>query len=354
MKKGFILIILTACGGCKKDGQASNLPVQPPAEKKWVVITVAGDGTAALANGPAAAARFHFPEDVVVTPGGSLYVTDVVNTLVRKIAAGQVSSFAGNGPGIVNGNGAAAKFNSPYSITADAAGNLYISDENDPRIRKITPSADVTTYAGSATEGFADGDADTSKFYPGNSIVADPQGNVYVADARNNRIRKISVSGKVSTIAGSGTGGFKEGDAASAQFGSPGAIALDKNGNLYIADRRNHRIREITTGGDVFTTAGSGTKGDKDGTASEAQFSDDMHDLVVDAEGNIYLEDENRLRKITPQGIVSTIAGSTAGFADGDGLFAKFSYLAGMSIDTQGNLYVADLNNNRIRKISFQ
>ncbi|MDP4263321.1 MAG: NHL repeat-containing protein [Bacteroidota bacterium] len=342
MKKYFmplVVLLLTAGTSCKKDNQGYQSPAQPPAEKKWVVTTIAGDGTPSFTNGPALSATFHFPEDVAVAADGTIYVTDVVNRVIRKIKAGQVSTFAGGGFDIINGNGTSASFKNPYSVTIDANGNLYTSDENDPRIRKISSGADVTTYAGLATEGYADGDADTARFFSGNSIVADAQGNVYLSDAS---IRKISVSGQVTTIAGT------------TQFGSPGGIAIDKNGNLYVVDRGNYRIRKITPEGDVSTVAGNGTPGDKDGNADEAQFSIDTHDIVVDDQGNLYLADNNRIRKITPQGIVSTIAGSTAGFADGIGAQAKFNFPNGLGIDAQGNIYVADLNNHRIRKISFE
>jgi sugar lactone lactonase YvrE len=170
----------------------------------------------------------------------------------------------------------------------------------------------------------------------------------------NNRIRKISLTGQISTIAGSNIAGFRNGNSAGAQFSFPGGIAIDGQGNLYIADRGNFRIRKITPAGDVSTFAGSGTAGSADGNADAAEFSHDMHDIVIDGQGNLYIADGDRIRRVTPQGVVSTIAGSTFGFKDGDGSSAKFNLPNGMTIDAQGNIYVADLNNNRIRKISFE
>lgn len=338
-----IIVIIIADVGCKKKPPENNPPIQPPTEKKWVVTTVAGEGSPSLVNGPVMSATFHFPEDVAVTADGTIYVTDVLNFCIRKITSGQVSTFAGSsGFDIINGNGILAQFKNPYSVTVDANKNLYTTDENDPRIRKITPGADVSTHAGIATPGFADGNADIAQFRPGNSIVADVEGNVFVADATNNRIRKVSIMGQVTTIAGT------------EQFASPGGIAIDKQGNLFVTDRGSYRIRKITPVGNVSTIAGSGTLGDKDGNAGEAQFSQDMRDIVIDEQGNLYLSDGERIRKITTQGVVSTIAGSTAGFKDGEGNQAKFNYPNGLGIDAQGKIYVADLNNNRIRKISFE
>jgi sugar lactone lactonase YvrE len=356
--KNFVYVvasILLALSSCKKDNKEEGEPNEYPATpKKWVVTTVAGEGSASFVNGPALSATFHFPEDVAVTPDGTLYVTDVLNFCIRKIAGGQVSTFAGSGFGIKDGQATVAQFKNPFSATLDSKGNLYTTDENDPRIRKITAAGIVSTYAGLEKEGFADGDADTARFFPGNSIIADPQGNIYVSDARNHRIRKINPARKISTIAGSGAAGFSDGDGSRAQFALPGGIAIDKQANLYVVDRANLRIRKITPSGEVSTLAGNGVAGARDGRGAEAEFSLDMHDIVVDSEGNLYLEDENRIRKITSQGMVSTIAGSTAGFQDGDGTVAKFNFLSGMGIDATGNIYVTDLINNRVRKISLQ
>jgi sugar lactone lactonase YvrE len=184
-------------------------------------------------------------------------------------------------------------------------------------------------------------------------IVADPEGNIYVSDYNNQRIRKIRVPGQVTTVAGNGTIGFKNGIRETAQFNFPGGIAIDKQGNLYVADGLNSRIRKITPGGQVSTFAGSGISGQADGDAAVAQFIY-INDIVIDNKGNLYVTDDNRIRKISPQGVVSTIAGSIAGYADGDGLSAQFNEPTGLGIDAQGNIYVADTSNNRIRKISFK
>lgn len=354
----FLLFTFIVIISCRK-GNIENRPVNPPPpapiEKKWLVTTVAGDGTASLVNGPSLSATFHFPEDIVVAANGNVYVNDVFNHVIRKIAAGQVSTLAGGiGSDIINGNGASAGFKSPYSVTIDANGNLYTTDDADPRVRKISPAGEVSTYAGIETPGYVDGSKDVAQFKSGNYIIADALGNLYVSDAGNNRIRKISVEGQVTTIAGTGMPGYNDGRGATAQFNFPGGITIDKQGNLYIVDRGNFRIRKITPAGEVSTFAGSGMQGDKDGSAGEAQFNLDTRDIVVDEAGSLYLSDRDRIRKINAEGIVSSIAGSTSGFRDGDGTSAKFNFPNGLGIDTQGKIYVADLNNNRIRKLSFE
>ena len=350
MKRYFIplaAVILSAGIACKK--------VIPPKEKKWVVSTIAGDGTKGFADGPVSFSKFQVPLDVAVAVDGTIYVADALNRRIRKINAGQVSTFAGNGTnGIVNANGNLAQFKNPYLMALDGNGNLYTLDVSDPRIRKISPAADVSTYAGTATPGFADGAVATAQFEEGEGgIVADAQGNVYVADYNNQRIRKISMTGQVTTIAGTGNSGFKDGNAGTAQFNYPGGIVIDKQDNLYVADGLNFRIRKITPDGQVSTFAGSGVSGDVDGDAGVAKFNY-INDMVIDAQGNLYVTDDNRVRKISTQGVVSTIAGSIAGYADGAGALAKFNDPSGLGIDAQGNIYVADAVNNRIRKISFE
>jgi sugar lactone lactonase YvrE len=351
----FVLVIIAAGISCKKDKQEDKPPIKPSPDKKWVVTTLAGEGTKDFLDGPALSAKFKVPFDVAVAADGTIYVADAGNHRIRKIQAGQVSTFAGNGTnGIVNGNGSLAQFKYPYHIALDANGNIYTLDVSDWRIRKISPAANVSTYAGTATAGFADGPVGTAQFRASEgAIVAEEHGNIYVADFSNQRIRKISISGQVTTIAGTGVSGFNDGNGETAQFNYPSGIAIDKQGNLYVGDGLNLRIRKITPNGQVSTFAGSGISGDVDGDAGVAQFTY-INDMVIDGQGNLYAADNNRIRKISPQGVVSTIAGSIAGYADGDGASAKFNDPAGLGIDAQGNIYVADVANSRIRKISFE
>lgn len=315
----------------------------PPMNKKWVVSTVAGTGEGSFVNGPALSSTFHLPSDVAITSDGSIYVTDIVNFRVRKIANGQVSSIAGgSGFAIVDGPGTTAQFNFPFSITLDGNGNAYTTDDGDPRIRKINVANEVFTYAGTGVAGYKDGRKDTAQFRPGGYIASDALGNLYLSDGVNNSIRKIATSGQVTTIA------------PTYHFSLPGGIVVDKSNNVFAVNRGTFVILKITPSGSVSIFAGNGTAGYKDGTASESQFSGDMRDLAIDSQGNLYLSDDNRIRKISPQGFVSTIAGSDAGFSDGDSSSARFNYPSGLAVDINDNIYLADLNNNRIRKISFQ
>jgi len=352
----FILVILgliAAPGiGCRKHKDGGS----PTAEKKAVVTTIAGDGTDAFADGPALSAKFHSPADVAVAADGTLYVADYNGHRIRKIAGGQVSTLAGNGTfGIVNGDGGSAQFKNPYRVAIDPGGNVYMIDMVDPRVRKITPGGYVTTYAGLEQAGFFDGGALAAQFQVNaEGLATDAQGNVYLGDSFNNRIRKITTAGQVNTLAGNGTEGSNDGDGATAQFRIPNGIASDAQGNIYVADGSNFCIRKITSAGIVSRLAGSGTRGTVDGNATTAQFNL-LDDIVADSQGNVYVTDDNCIRKITPQGVVSTIAGGTTqGYVDGDGLTARFRAIGGMGIDAQGNIYVADVNNNRIRKITFQ
>ena len=340
----------TAIGGCKKNG-VQNIP---PKEKKWIVTTVAGKGSAGFSDGLLLSAEFNSPTDIAVAADGTLYVTDAENNRIRKIKLGQVSTFAGNGHNsFANGNGMSAQFTFPFSVTLDKMGNLFVSD-NDPRMRKISPAADVSTLAGTSTQGFADGNADTALFYPGNTMIADSQGNIYLSDDYNCRIRKINANGQVTTVAGDGEVGFKEGNGNEAEFHFPGGIVIDHQGNLFVADRGNDRIRKITADGQVSTFAGNGIQGEVNGVGVAAQFIR-LSDLVIDSNDNLFATDGHSIRKITPEGIVTTIAGvTTPGYKDGDGVSAAFNFPSGLGIDDQGNIYVADTYNNLIRKISFE
>jgi len=351
-----VAVMLTTVISCKKnnheDRSPTQLPPVPATEKKWIVTTVAGNGAPFFADGPVLMARFRAPQDVAVTADG-IYVADGLNHRIRKIAGGEVTTFAGFGrQDTTSGIGTAAGFACPLQIVSDMTGNLYTLDVNDFRVRKITPAALVTVVAGNGVRGFADGRADTAKFGESVGIVADEQENIYVSDWENRRIRKISITGKVTTIAGNGRSGFVNGNGDTAQFFALGGIAIDKLGNLFVADF--NRVRKITPAGVVSTFAGSDAIGYRDGQLDVALFRF-IDDIVIDEQGNIYVSDDNRLRKISTQGEVSTIAGNTpGGYLDGDAASAKFNGLSGLGIDKQGNIYVADINNNRIRKISFE
>jgi len=329
----------------------NNLRVEPGMPQKIIVSTVAGDGTAGFLDGSALTAKFKSPLDVAVLHDGTIYVADAFNSRIRKIQNDIVTTFAGNGnANITNGNGSNARFKIPSRLTLDFAGNLYTLDAADPRIRKITPSADVSVYAGSSKFGFKDGEIFVAQFGQSFGIASDIHGNIYIADSQNDSIRKISFMGRVTTIAPGSTPQILDSRGHITQFQCIAGTAIGKHGDLFVSDV--NRVKKITQAGVVSIFAGGYQKGYVDGKGVAAKFSQ-IEDLVIDQQDNIYVTDENRVRKITSQGTVTTIAGSIAGYKDGDGDVAMFDGPHGLAIDFNGDIYVADFNNNRIRKISF-
>ncbi len=319
------------------------------------VSTLAGSGVAGFLNATGTAAQFFNPWGVAVDVSGNVYVADVINNRIRKISvSGVVTTLAGSGTlGYLNGSGTTAQFNKPHGVAVDGSGNVYVADGN-VRIRKITPSGVVTNFAGTGVQGYLDGIGNSAQFSNPEGIAVDTSGNIYVADSgSNNKIRKITPAGVVTTLAGSTTG-FSDGIGSTAQFNAPSGLTVDSSGNVYVADYLNHRIRKISASGIVTTLAGSGVAGYADGAGITAQFNK-PNAVSIDSTGDIYVADSvnNRIRKITSTGVVTTLAGSgTAGFADGSGTFAQFNSPFGVCVDTSGNLYIADINNQRIRKIS--
>ena len=322
------------------------------------VLTLAGSGAGWFADGTGAAAGFYMPTGVAVDANGNGYVADLYNQRIRKISpAGVVTTLAGSAlPGFADGTGEEAKFFYPFGLAVDANGTVYVADTYNNRIRKITPAGVVTTLAGSGLSGFADGTGEAAMFAAPTGVAVDANGNVYVADTSNNRIRKITPAGVVTTLAGSGAGGFAEGTGEVAIFSSPTGVAVDANGNVYVADTSNYRIRKVTPAGVVTTLAGSGTSGYADGTGAAARFAIATPSaLAVDTGGNVYVADtsNNRIRKVTPAGVVTTLAGTnTAGFADGPAGASQLNSPTGVAVDVSGNVYIADKSNHRIRQLA--
>ncbi len=331
------------------------------------VEILAGTGAYGFMDGMTGSAQFRYPTGVAVDSVGNVYVADSQNHRIRKITSGGVvSTLAGTGTlGDVDGAGNIAKFNSPTSVAVDSAGVIYVADQSNHRIRKITSGGVVSTLAGTGTLGDVDGAGNIAQFNSPYGVAIDSDDNVYVADYSNHRIRKITVSGttsEVSTLAGTGIkddgtagGGFMDGMGNVAQFNSPYGVAVDSDGNVYVADLGNHRIRKITPDGVVSTLAGTGVVGFMDGMGNVAQFNY-PYGVAVDSAGVVYVADSSnhRIRKITPDGVVSTLAGTgTSGFINGMGNVAKFNSPYGIAVDSAGNVYVADSDNHRIRKITI-
>ncbi|SVB76640.1 uncharacterized protein METZ01_LOCUS229494, partial [marine metagenome] len=320
-----------------------------------VVTTLAGSGSAGSADGPGVDAQFNDQYGVAVDGSGNVYVADSLNHKIRKITPdGVVTTLAGSGSaGSADGPGVDAQFNDQYGVAVDGSGNVYVADSLNHKIRKITPDGVVTTLAGSGSAGSADGPGVDAQFYKPTDVAVDGSGNVYVTDRNNSKIRKITPDGVVTTLAGSGTEGSADGIGADATFTGPRGLTVDGSRNVYVADQRNHKIRKITPDGVVTTLAGSGTEGSADGTGVDAQFNL-PRGIAVDGSGNVYVADtsNNRIRKITPDGVVTTLAGNgTEGSADGTGADATFDRPHGIAVDGSGNIYVSDARNNKIRKI---
>lgn len=318
-----------------------------------VVTTLAGNGTAGYVDGTGTAAEFNGPGAAAVDSSGNLYVADYYDCTIRKISpTGVVTTLAGSGTaGYYDGTGAAAQFNTPRGIAVDSSGNVYVADYQNNRIRKISPAGAVTTLAGSGSTGSADGTGTAAQFSDPIGVAVDASGVVYVADTGSQKIRVISTAGVVTTLAGSGTAGFADGTGTAAQVNAPYGIAVDASGNVYVADDINNRIRKISSAGVVTTMAGSGTAGSADVAGTAAQFYYPTH-LAVDTSGNVYVGDSLRIRKVSPAGIVTTLAGSsTSGYADGTGAAAQFELPDGVAVSAAGIVYVADQDANRIRVI---
>ena len=320
-----------------------------------VVSTLAGSGIIGFANGTGTSSSFNTPYGIAVDTLGNVYVADPFNHAIRKITStGVVTTLAGNGTsGTANGTGSAASFYRPRGLTYAKDGNLYIADTGNSIIRKVTSTGQVTTFSGDGYYGLYNGSPTDASYGGPTGLVADANGNLFVADRGNEVIRKVTPAGYATTYAGIGFYGNTNGAAASARFNYPTGITFDRQGNLIIADEYNHSIRKISQDGFVTTIAGAFGGGFINGNVESAKFYYPSG-VAVDQSDNIFVADteNNAIRKITPEGIVSTFAGSSqAGYKDGIGQTARFNRPQGIAIDKNGVIYVTDSYNHRIRKI---
>ena len=331
-----------------------------------VITTIAGNGEESYGgdNGPAVAARLNFPAAVVVDVAGNLYIVDSGNHRIRRVdSTGMITTIAGNGELGFSGDGGpavAAHLLYPTGIAVDGAGNLYIADTDNHRIRRVDRSGTITTIAGTGEQGYSgdNGPAVEAQLAYPHGMTVDGAGNLYVADNWNSRIRRIDATGVIITIAGIGGSGFSGdgGPAVAAQLNLPQGVAVDGTGNLYIADTDNHRIRQVVPSGTITTiagTGGSGFSGDG-GPAAVAQLNSPSG-VAVDGAGNLYIADRenHRIRRIDSSGTIATVAGTGMGFS-GDGgpaIAAQLNAPAGVAVDGAGNLYIADYYNRRIRRV---
>jgi len=306
--------------------------------KSYVVSTLTGTGGTGTTDGSGLEATFIYPAAIALGQDGSLYITDGdVFSKIHKIAAdGTVSTYAGTGAsGLTNGPCASASFSNPWGIAVDTTGNLYVADTSNGVIRKIDPMCQVTTLAGGGTVRAADGAGTAASFSQPEGLTLDASGNLYVADCGNNKIRKVDPVGNVTTVA---------------NLSAPAAITVDAVGTLYVVD--DTYIYKIANG-QVTTLAGRGAEGLIDGPGTYAAFYG-LLGITIDANGNLFVADSNNnaVRKVTPDGEVTTIAGGVGGDADGPANTSSFNYPWGIAVDPNGVIYVADWGNNKIRKIT--
>lgn len=344
---------------------ASIKPVSPsptptgspvPSPNGLAVSTYAGS-TAGFNDAKGASAKFDQPNGLDVDNAGNLYVADSNNNRIRMVATdGTVTTVAGTGTaGFANGTPLTSTFNSPYGVAVSGDGTLYVADTKNNCIRKITTLSGVTTFAGdpNGNPGSNDGQGTLAQFNQPFSVALDAQDNLYVADAGNHRIRKITSGGLVSTLAGS-SGGSTDGPISSATFRVPNDVAVDNAGRVFVADFGNNAVRLIDpSSNQVSTLAGGSGSGHADGQGQAASF-DSPTGVAVDNFGNVYVADSanHLIRKITSGGLVSTLAGHVQGFLDGPALQADFFNPADVVVNNNGAIFVVDSNNNRIRRIT--
>ncbi len=319
----------------------------------------ASPGTAALRL----AAQLKSPEGVAVDAAGNLYISDAGNARIREVnAAGTISTFVGGGLND-GGLGVFGLLNQPSGVVGDNSGNTYIADSGNNRVRKVAANGTISTVAGTGVAGYGgDGSAATgAQLNAPQGVALDAAGNLYIADSNNRRIRKVDGSGKITTAAGNGNCCSYTGDggaATKAQIGTPYGLAVDSSGNLYISDTGNNVVRKVDSSGTITTVAGNGSYGySGDGTLATAAKLYGPYGVAADAAGNLYIADHynSRIRMVSSSGTITTVAGTGAYGNSGDGGPATSAQLddpAGVALDAAGNLYIADYYNGRIRKVA--
>jgi sugar lactone lactonase YvrE len=338
-----------------------------------IIVTIAGTGTAGYSGdgGQATNAELYHPRDVCFDASGNMYIVDFINVNVRKVnTAGIISTIAGSGTNGYSGDGGqatAAELHEPTGVAVDTHGNIYIADYENQRIRMVNIAGIISTFAGTGTAGYSGdgGQASNAELCEPDGLIFDIAGNLYISDECNNRIRMVNTTGIISTVAGdgpqgSGSFGGDGGQATAAELNNPTGVVFDAVGNMYITDAVNNRIRKVNTAGIMTTIAGNGTSGySGDGGQATAAELNTPYKTVVDATGNIYIADFNNsvIRMVNTSGIISTIAGNgTRGYSGdcGQATAAELYAPDAIAFDNLGNLYIADENNSRIREVSSQ
>ena len=327
-----------------------------------IITTVAGGGDVVGDDGPATAAGLNFPSDVAVDAAGNLYIADHFNSRVRKVSfLGTITTLAGTGELGFAGDGgpaAAALLNDPAGVAVSPAGDVYFSDNRNRRIRRVNSNGIIATVAGNGNFKFSGdgGPATSAALNLPSSVAVDSLGNLYIADTASHRVRKVSPSGTITTVAGNGTAGFggDGGPATAASLSTPYGVAVDGNGNIYIADSDNSRVRKVNPAGIITTIAGGGSN-PGDGVPATSFELESPEGVAVDAPGNVYIATGTHVYKVNFAGTISTLAGTGEEGFSGDGgpaTSARLNLPWGVAADASGNVYIADLQNHRIRKVN--
>jgi len=321
------------------------------------ITTIAGSVTATSLGdgGPATRARLSHPEQLAVDKNGNVYVADTRHARVRKITPeGTITTIAGSGKLGPLGDGGPARAAGlyPSGVAVDGKGNVYVTDNAHERVRRITPDGTITTVAGTGRVGADKGDggpATSATLWNPHAVAIDGQGNLFIAGTSNQRVRKVSPDGTITTIAGTGRQGFSGdgGPARSARLHDPYGVAVDRHGSVYIADSGNHRVRKVSPGGRITTIAGTGSPGySGDGGPATAARLHHPRGVAVDARGNLYIADSENFRiRMVSDGTITTIAGTGRSASSGDGgppRSAQLEHPTGVAVDGKGFLYIAD------------
>ncbi len=297
--------------------------------------------------------KFHAPSTLAFGSDGRVYVGDE-SRLVVLLAAGVSAGSAGSAPGGVDGSDKSIRFGKITTLVFDASGSLYASDTTNHAIRKITPSGGVTTLSGRRSAGFLESSPHLGEFLFPAGVAAANDGTLIVADTYNHRIRRMLPGGRMETLAGASGEGYADGIGEQARFAQPRGVTADDEGNVFVADTVNHVIRKITPGRLVTTHAGSSVPGYVDGPAGSARFNAPF-DVALDKSGNMFVADygNHSIRRIAPDGTVSTFAGDgIQGFIDGKGGGARLYRPSGIAFDTDGHMWVTDPHNHSVRHIT--
>jgi sugar lactone lactonase YvrE len=335
----------------------------------YIISTVAGSGRYGYSGdgGPAEQACLNVPYDAAIDRAGNLYIADTGNNRIRRIdVKGDITTIAGNGQGCYRGDGGPALLASlwgPSRLAVDDIGNIYIADSGNRRIRKVDTRGIITTLIGNGEVGCMGGNCPADQAILGGptDVAVDKAGNVYIADGICHRVRKVDTRGVITVLAGNGNGGFSGDGSPAVQAGLcfPAGVAIDEDGSVYIADKGNNRIRKVDVGGIITTVAGNGKggSGGDGGLAIKAGLWF-PYDVATDAAGNIYIADlsNHRIRVVDSYGMITTLAGDGKRGYWGDGgpaVQAGLNHPRSVAIDGHGNLYIAESDNNRIRKVSL-